>query len=261
MTIPQVCRFRFDEFRVDPRNFMILKGDANLMLEPKTFLLLVFLIENRDRLVEKRELLDAIWKDVAVTENALTREIGKLRRALGDDPKAAKYIQTVHTRCGYRFIGPVRVVEVQMEVIAEEMEAESSESTAQHGTGWLPSRRPPYRFVAALSAVALLGAGVFLLRTPAGGTKMPPGLRGVTTLAVLPFQSLGVGGGDRDVGLGMADALITRLSNSAQLAVQPVSTVLHYADPKMDSLAIGRAIASITCNWKANSRSWATACV
>src|SRR5205807_5875789 len=74
-----------------------------ISLEPKALRLLLFLIENRDRLIEKEEILDTIWTGTHVTENALTREIGKLRKILGDDPKSPKYIETVHTR-GYRFI-------------------------------------------------------------------------------------------------------------------------------------------------------------
>src|SRR5271166_5383013 len=114
MTKQRVSCFQFDDICVDPRNFKVLKADADIPLEPKTLLLLTFLIENRDRLVEKRELLDVIWKDVAVTENALTREIGKLRKSLGDDPKSSRYIKTVHTR-GYRFIASVQVLDVEAE--------------------------------------------------------------------------------------------------------------------------------------------------
>ena len=106
MTNQRVSCLRFDDIRVEPHNFKVFKADSPLPLDPKTFLLLAYLIENRDRLVDKRELLDAIWKDVAVTENSLTREIGKLRRSLGDDPKTPKYIETVDTR-GYRFIADV----------------------------------------------------------------------------------------------------------------------------------------------------------
>jgi len=98
MTNQRASCFRFDDICVDLRNLKILKANEELTLEPKALVLLMFLIENRDRLVEKRELLDAIRKDVAVTENALTREIGKLRKCLGDDPKTSRYIQTVHTR-------------------------------------------------------------------------------------------------------------------------------------------------------------------
>ena len=101
--------FLFDEIQVQPGTFGVLKAGAEVQIEPKTFNVLVFLIENRGRLIEKDELLDALWKDTHVTENALTREIARLRKILGDDPKQARYIQTVHTR-GYRFIAQVQVM-------------------------------------------------------------------------------------------------------------------------------------------------------
>lgn len=102
--------FLFDDVRVDPHFARVLKSGSEIPIEPKAFDLLIFLIENRGRLLEKGELLDAVWKDTIVTENALTREIGRLRKTLGDDPKAARYIQTVHTR-GYRFIADVGVLD------------------------------------------------------------------------------------------------------------------------------------------------------
>ena len=103
MTLRNSSAFLFDDVRVEPATFRAFKAGQVIQLEPKTLRLLLFLIENRGRLIEKDEILDAIWNGTHVTENALTREIGKLRKTLGDDPKAPKYIQTVHTR-GYRFI-------------------------------------------------------------------------------------------------------------------------------------------------------------
>jgi TolB-like protein/Flp pilus assembly protein TadD len=100
--------YQFDDVSVDLEMFEVRKADIRARLEPKAFEALVFLIENRGRLVEKKELLDAVWKDSFVTENAMTRVIAQLRKALGDDSKEAKYIETVPTR-GYRFIAEVEV--------------------------------------------------------------------------------------------------------------------------------------------------------
>jgi len=99
----------FDDVRVEPATFRAFKAGNAIQLEPKTLRLLLFLIENRVRLIEKDEILTAIWNGTHVTENALVREIAKLRKTLGDDPKTPKYIQTVHTR-GYRFIAEVEVI-------------------------------------------------------------------------------------------------------------------------------------------------------
>src|SRR5437016_12973383 len=103
MTLRNSSVFLFDDIRIEPATFRAFKAGKVIQLEPKALRLLLFLIENRDRLIEKDEILDAIWSGTHVTENALTQEIGKLRKILGDDPKAPKYIQTVHTR-GYRII-------------------------------------------------------------------------------------------------------------------------------------------------------------
>src|ERR1044071_7405757 len=103
--------FLFNDIEVDPRTFRVSRSNALVQLEPKTLNLLLFLIENRERLIEKSEILDSVWKETTVTENALAREIAKLRRVLGDDPRNPIYIQTVHTR-GYRFIADVTVKKV-----------------------------------------------------------------------------------------------------------------------------------------------------
>src|SRR5216683_413224 len=101
--------FQFDDVRVDVKNAQILKSGQALAVEPKAFRVLVYLLENRGRLVEKEELLKAIWPETFVTENALTREIGLVRKALGDSATDAKYIETVPTR-GYRFIARIAAV-------------------------------------------------------------------------------------------------------------------------------------------------------
>src|SRR5262245_7301942 len=76
-------------------------------IEPKAFDVLRYLVEHRDRLVTKEELLDAIWKETFVTPNVLTRAVAQLRNALGDDAENPTFIETVHKR-GYRFIAEVR---------------------------------------------------------------------------------------------------------------------------------------------------------
>ncbi|HJQ32449.1 MAG TPA: winged helix-turn-helix domain-containing protein [Pyrinomonadaceae bacterium] len=98
--------FLFDDVRVEPAAFRVWKAGAAVAVEPKALEVLLFLIQNRGRVVQKRELLDTIWHDTFVGENALTREIAQLRKALGEDARRARYIETVPTR-GYRFIAEV----------------------------------------------------------------------------------------------------------------------------------------------------------
>ena len=79
--------YRFEQFEVDDREFRFSEHGAPLQVEPKVLRLLLYLIENRSRLVRKQELLDTVWQDAMVTENALTRAIGLLRKSLNDDSR------------------------------------------------------------------------------------------------------------------------------------------------------------------------------
>ena len=99
--------YEFGDVAVDLRRVEVRRAGEAVPLEPKSFDVLRHLLENRDRLVTKDELLDAVWKDTFVTPNVLTRAVAQLRKGLGDDAFEARYIETVAKR-GYRFIAPVR---------------------------------------------------------------------------------------------------------------------------------------------------------
>ena len=85
-----------------------LAGPAGpVHVEPQVFEMLRYLVANRDRVVSKEELLDAIWGDRFVSESALTSRVKAARRAVGDDGQAQRVIKTVHAR-GYHFVAEVR---------------------------------------------------------------------------------------------------------------------------------------------------------
>ena len=98
----QAC-YRFDDVVIDVQNLQLTVGGEIRPLEPKVFRLLQFLAENHGRVVSKEEILRAVWEGTFVTDNALTRAITQIRKALNDDPKQPRYIETVPT-VGYRFI-------------------------------------------------------------------------------------------------------------------------------------------------------------
>jgi DNA-binding winged helix-turn-helix (wHTH) protein/Tol biopolymer transport system component len=99
-------RYRFDDVEIDTQSFRLLKAGKVVQVEPKTLHLLIFLIENRSRLLARREIIDAVWHEAFVTDHVLNRSIGQLRKGLGDDAREPRYIETVPT-LGYRFIAQV----------------------------------------------------------------------------------------------------------------------------------------------------------
>ncbi len=99
-------RFRFGPFVIERSSYRLLRDGVPLALTPKLVDVLLHFVTRPSMLVSKDELLQSIWPDVAVTDNAVTQAISDLRQALGDDPSAPQYIQTVARR-GYRFIADV----------------------------------------------------------------------------------------------------------------------------------------------------------
>jgi DNA-binding winged helix-turn-helix (wHTH) protein/Tol biopolymer transport system component len=98
--------FRFGNFEVAERELLVSRAGETLTLEPKALRVLLYLLHNPGRLVTKEELLNAVWPDVSVGENSLTRAVALLRKTLDDDVHEPRYIATIPT-AGYRFIGQV----------------------------------------------------------------------------------------------------------------------------------------------------------
>lgn len=102
--------FRFGEFELDLDRYELRRGSEVVKTEPRVLEVLDYLIERRERVVPKEELLDAIWRDVHVSESALTTTIRDMRRALNDSPGEPRWIRTIYGR-GFRFVGDLETVE------------------------------------------------------------------------------------------------------------------------------------------------------
>ena len=100
--------YQFADIEVDPRTLQVRRNGALVDLEPEAFRVLLHLIEHRDRIVPKNELIAEVWNGTAVTDNSLTRAIAMIRKQLGDNAKAPHLIETAAT-AGYRFIAPLGV--------------------------------------------------------------------------------------------------------------------------------------------------------
>ena len=98
----------FGEFCLDLTEKTLLRNGERLSINPKTFQLLVTLVENRGHLIEKDQLIKTLWPDSFVEEANLAFTVSLLRKVLGDDAAHPSFIETVPRR-GYRFIGEVRV--------------------------------------------------------------------------------------------------------------------------------------------------------
>ena len=98
--------FEFGEFLLDTREKVLLRNQKPLAITPKAFLLLQTLVENHGHIIAKEQLMESVWANSFVEESNLTFTINAVRKALADNRRHPRYIETVPKR-GYRFIAPV----------------------------------------------------------------------------------------------------------------------------------------------------------
>jgi len=224
-------RYVFDDFEIDPANRACLRAGEQVPLTSRVFDILLVFVENPNRLLEKDELIEKVWRDDFVEEGNLTRNVSTLRRALGDDQK---YIVTVQGH-GYRFIADV--TEVGNGSVSKTAEEISPPSKVDESLISVGARRLSRRWLWAVPVAALVLAAVWIIRAYVFTTVNP-----IKSLAVLPLKSLDAN--DNYLGAGIADAVIRRISQTGQLTVRPTSAVLRYTDKDTDALSAARELSA-----------------
>ena len=101
----QASPLEFPPFHLDVANEQLWRGPEQIHLRPKTFAALRYLVEHAEQLVTKEMLSQILWPGTYVSDSVLMVCIRELRKALGDEARAPRFIETVHGR-GYRFIAP-----------------------------------------------------------------------------------------------------------------------------------------------------------
>ncbi len=208
----QLREYHFGGFIIDLEAWQLSYLGQAVHLEPIVLKLLIYLIENRHRLVPKRELLDTVWGDTYVSESALSKAVARLRKALEDDPHRPKYIETVHA-LGYRFIADVRDVEQPVENVPIQAKNRRGAIAAMVFTGALAI------------AILLFSSELSDLWNQKSGTEKPPQIR---SLAVLPLVNLS---GDPEQNYfvdGLHEALVTDLSKISSLKVISRQSSMRY---------------------------------
>ncbi len=240
--------YEFGRFQLDPPERLLLCDGQPVALTPKAFDLLLALVDRSGHLVEKEELLRTVWPGALVEEGNLAVTISQLRKALNDDRGQHRYIETVSKR-GYRFVAEVKrrddsglvinpansadVVRLAPALPQIKLTTPTSVRT-QH-------RRKNLFFagIGAIASVTLILMAAFLIH----GRNAPPTTAqpaAIHSLAVLPFQTLGSNSPDKYLGLGLADAIITKLANTGKIIVRPTSAIQQYAATKQSPQSAGR---------------------
>jgi DNA-binding winged helix-turn-helix (wHTH) protein/TolB-like protein/tetratricopeptide (TPR) repeat protein len=233
--------YEFGEFRLEPSERLLRRAGKVVPLPPKAFDLLLVLIQESGHLMTKEQLLRRVWEGDIVEEANLSHNVYKLREALGEKQNGEKFIETV-PRSGYRFVGNVTEVNEQAKSVVSEQPRTATliDEQVDRGQQPVPSRRPQVsasrRWIVLALLFVVMGAAVAYVMWPRHSTTEAS----IHSVAVLPFQPLSSQGRDETLELGMADALITKLSNVHQITVRPTSAVLKYSGTETNAIAAGR---------------------
>jgi TolB-like protein len=174
--------YQFGPYELDLAKFELRADGKSCNIEPQVLALIALLVENRDRLVSKEEILDKVWDGRVVSDSAVASRVKSARQALGDDGKSQRFIKTVH-RKGFRFVENVKVIR-----------GTATFSTPDAGTDVTFARD-----------VAVPGQHLDQTSRP--------------SLAVLPFRLLGDGGRYGALAVALPAELISELSRLRWLFV------------------------------------------
>ncbi|MGH8187332.1 MAG: winged helix-turn-helix domain-containing tetratricopeptide repeat protein, partial [Steroidobacteraceae bacterium] len=203
--------YTFGHFEVDLAAVELRSDGKAVSLEPQVFALLALLVENRERLVSKDEIIEKVWDGRVVSDAAVASRVKSARQALGDDGKSQQFIRTIHGQ-GYRFVAQARI----SRSAAAAPDAQRRGDEADHGLVDLVQR---------LDRISR------------------------PSLAVLPFRF--VGSDERYAALASAlpDELITDLAQLRWLFVTARGSSFRLRPPDADLGDIGRLLRVRYCLW------------
>ena len=215
--------YRFGEFTIDADQKVLLREGKALLLAPKVVETLLTLVQNGGRILEKQELMARLWPDTFVEESNLTYTIVQLRKALGDDARHPRYIETVPKR-GYRFIADVEEVLSDVGIMSSEVAQQVKSAVANlDGSDSLTSYAPERT-----SRVVKENAATSQTR--------------VASIAVLPFLDLSP---DRDQDYfceGLADELISSLASLPDLRVVSRTSSFRFKSSTVDIREVAKRL-------------------
>lgn len=260
-------KYLLGDFQLEPDTHVLRRGDAPVPLSRKRFQVLLFLIEHHDRLVTRRELLDLFWDGSAVYEENLTKCISEIRKALDDQKKPHRFIETVPA-VGYRYTGPLEEAVPQYAASSFEIErtrgvrviieddVQDDESLANEQVLPLPPlahspakslpltkpKRTSWLVLVVLACIAsALFAGALVINsayTP--NTESRPTL--IRSVAVLPLKNLTGDPANEYFSDGVTESLMTTLSHIDGLKVVSRSAAFRFKGTEIDPREVGRQL-------------------
>lgn len=222
--------YRFASCEIDTSKFEVRRDGARVAVEPQVFDLLLLLVENRDRMVTRDEIIERVWRGRIVSDAAVSSRIKAVRRAIGDDGKAQGLIRTVHRR-GIRFLAEVTELPEEPSAVLAGKSAEMAQAPSRlslvHSA---PPSQPP-----AASAITRADEN----DGPAGIDLSLPNR---PSLVVLPFHMLSGDESQQVIADALALEIMTGLARTRWLFVISRGTALLFRGPMQDPQTVSQKL-------------------
>jgi DNA-binding winged helix-turn-helix (wHTH) protein/TolB-like protein/Tfp pilus assembly protein PilF len=243
MSAQNACIYEFGPFRLDAQRRRLLRQGEAVPLKPKDFDTLLALVEQGGHVLPKEAIMNRVWPGSFVEEGNLSLHISNLRKALGEKKDQHKYIVTVPGQ-GYEFVADVRELqqnEPELSVTERSKTSISVEEEVATHKRYVPVAltQSKTRLFAAIGLLVAVALSVYYVKTR---REIVAPSDTIKSIAILPFKPLAAANRDESLELGMADTLITSLSNIRGLTVRPTSSVRKYSDLQQDAVAAGREL-------------------
>jgi TolB-like protein/DNA-binding winged helix-turn-helix (wHTH) protein len=230
MTGPPAA-YDFGPFRLEADRRVLLRAGVPVALTPKALETLLALIEHRDRVITKDELLQRIWGETVVEEGGLARNISVLRKTLGETPDDHRYIVTVPGQ-GYRFVADVKETSsVALKLVPATAEPAEGMPGQRWSAAWL--------VLGGLAAMVVAAVFVYVIR------PLPirdQGHASITALAVLPLENLSGDPSQEYFADGMTEAIIGNLARIRALRVVSRTSVMQFKGAALPPTEIARTL-------------------
>jgi TolB-like protein/DNA-binding winged helix-turn-helix (wHTH) protein len=241
--------YEISDLVIDVARQRVTRAAAEIPLPKLSFDLLLVLIRAAPALVSNDDLMAQVWPRLVVSPETVSQRVKLLRNALGDDPRASRYIAGLRGR-GYRLVPAVRSVE---EVPPRQSDSAGSMllQPIETATASQPASHPrarPKQIIGVVAGLALVGVAtyaVFALRPEAPTPKpdsvivvgLPP-----RTVAVLPFENLSPDPANAYLALGMAEMVLNRLASVSDLVVIARASAFKAAEGNVDARETGKVL-------------------
>ncbi|MGE0884236.1 MAG: winged helix-turn-helix domain-containing tetratricopeptide repeat protein [Blastocatellales bacterium] len=256
-------KYLLGELLFDPDSRLLTSNGNRVHLAKLPFQVLLYLIENRDRVVTRDELLDKFWDGKDVYSDTLRKCVGTIRVALKDGGEQTQYIETIHGQ-GYRYIGPLRelfneadsaesslekfpdvrlVIEGESRDVLEIQLSPSREQTVKLLQPVHSKLTQPRAMALALTAVCVLAVPLFMVfRKDSLSSTVSLPRSEMRSIAVLPLKNLSNDAGQEYFSDGVTESLITELTRIRDLKVIARNSSFAFKGKEVDVREIGQRL-------------------